>query len=78
MNLDVLSLACTSTEAFLDNAVAERKFTSLVQARYRTEVHTTSRYEHTSNGDVTRFSTTRTTPSFDLTPMAVVPSCKVR
>ena len=29
----------------------------------------------TSNGDVTRFSTTRTTPSFDLTPMAVVPSC---
>lgn len=29
----------------------------------------------TSNGDVTRFSTTRTTPSFDLTPIAVVPSC---
>ena len=24
---------------------------------------------------MTRFSTTRTTPSFDLTPMAVVPSC---
>ena len=34
--------------------------------------------EHTSNGDVTRFSTTRTTPSFDRTPMAVVPSCTVR
>lgn len=32
---------------------------------------------HTSNGDVTRFSTTSTTPSFDLTPIAVVPSCKI-
>ena len=30
----------------------------------------------TSSGDVTRFSTTSTTPSFDLTPMAVVPSCE--
>ena len=28
----------------------------------------------TRSGDVTRFSTARTTPSFDLTPIAVVPS----
>lgn len=29
----------------------------------------------TSNGDVIRFSTARTTPSFVQTPMAVEPSC---
>ncbi len=41
-----------------------------------THLNARSPHKHTSRGDVTRFSTARTTPSLVLMPIAVDPNCE--